>query len=104
MNAWELGKMDGAEANPRHAATPQRIRWFVPGRSPGLEVLVHRLPGVTQWHLDGPALPYRCGGSAGIDCFGLTGFPFHPARKTMHGHHEQSNYTNTGFRGRADCI
>jgi len=37
--------MDGEDTNPRHAATPQRIRWFVPGRSPGLEVLVHRLPG-----------------------------------------------------------
>lgn len=59
--------MDGG-TNPRHVATPQRIRWFVLGRSPGLEVLVHRLPGPsTQWHADEPALPYRCGGSAGIE-------------------------------------
>jgi hypothetical protein len=72
--------MDGVGTNPRHAATPQRIRWFVLGRSPGSEVLVHRLPGLlTQWRIDEPALPYRCGGSAGIEGLALTGFPFHPA-------------------------
>ena len=68
LNVWEVRVMDGVDTNPRHAATPQRIRWFVPGRSPGLEVLVHRLPrSSTQWRVDEPALPYRCGGSAGID-------------------------------------
>ena len=38
--------MDRVGTNPRHAAIPQRIRWCVLGRSPGLEVLVHRLPGI----------------------------------------------------------
>jgi hypothetical protein len=81
--------MYGEGTDPRHAATPQRIRWFVLGRSPDSEVLVHRLPGVTQWHIDEPALPYRCGGSAGIEREAPTGFPFHPAWKTMRGHHER---------------
>ena len=73
--------MDGAEASPRHAATPQRIRWFVPGRSPGLEVLVHRLPGVEpSGILMNPHFLTVAGAAPESGLLkALTGFPFHPA-------------------------
>ena len=46
---------------------PAVFAYDVRGRSPGLEVLNHRLPGLLQWLHDGSALLYRCGGSAGIE-------------------------------------
>jgi hypothetical protein len=61
--------MDGVDTDPRHAATPQRIRWFVLAGLRAWKSWFIAFPGVTQWLDDEPALPYRCGGSAGIGPF-----------------------------------
>jgi hypothetical protein len=60
---------------PQHV--PPRCRsvyGLVSGRSPA------KSPShaEAQWHRDLAQLTYRCGGSAGLDLCGLTGFPFHP--------------------------
>jgi hypothetical protein len=63
------------------SATPRGTSPVVSGRSPGLQVLPHRLPGQKiQWHFDEAALAYRCGGSSGFVQYsckgGHTAFPF----------------------------
>ena len=56
---------------------PAAFAYVVRGRSPGSEVLRHRLPGKIPVACDDAALPYRCGGSAGIKLGGsLAGFPY----------------------------
>jgi hypothetical protein len=81
--------MDGVDTNPRHVAPRNAFAGLSLAGLRAWKSWFIAFPGVTQWHFDEPALLYRCGGSAGIDCLGLTGFPFHPARKTMRGHHER---------------
>lgn len=74
-NAQEMEAQ--AETIRRRAAPRSAFNWIVRGRSPGSEVLTHRLPGFLQWHSDTFTLPYRCGGSTGL-VSRRTCFPFHP--------------------------
>lgn len=87
----------GWQVVTRDRRSPQRVRDESSGRSPGSQVLTHRLP--TRWNravaamawvatLGAPALAYRCGGSTGIvaESSAHTCFPFHPAAWRRPGH------------------
>ena len=98
MNAWEIREMDRVGTDPRHAAIPQRIRWCVHGRSPGLEVLVHRLPGVEpSGILMNPHFLTVAGAAPESNPGVPTGFPFHLPQGLRAGTTNGAEYSKPGW-------
>lgn len=103
LTAWHLEKTESqagtGETGDQRAEpgagsrTPATIpNQSVQGRSPGSQVLIHRLPKPEpSGSCGGSALIYRCGGSRGFveESFRRTSFPFNPAAEKPTGHLEQ---------------
>ena len=82
--------MDGVDTNPRHVAPRNAFAGLSLAGLRAWKSWFIAFPGVTQWHFDEPALPYRCGGSAGIGPFeGSHRLPVSPGMKSMREHHER---------------